>query len=60
MHALAEVIDKYDDLFVISDEIYEYINFQGKHFSIGSIPSMKEQTITVNGFSKGFAKKLRL
>jgi len=43
------------EIFVISDEIYEYINFTGEHFSIGSLPSMKEKTITVNGFSKGFA-----
>ena len=53
--ALAEVIDKYDNLFVIADEIYEYINFQSKHVSIGTFESLKDQTITINGFSKGFA-----
>jgi len=43
------------DLFVLSDEIYEYIIFNGKHVSIGSFPGMAERTITVNGFSKAFA-----
>ena len=43
------------NLFIIADEIYEYINFTGKHFSIGSLPQVKDLTITVNGFSKGFA-----
>ncbi|MEL6866464.1 MAG: aminotransferase class I/II-fold pyridoxal phosphate-dependent enzyme, partial [Bacteroidota bacterium] len=37
------------------DEIYEYINFKGEHVSIGSIEAVRERTITVNGFSKGFA-----
>jgi len=49
------VIDKYDNLFVVSDEIYEHINFTGKHASIGTIESLKDQVITVNGMSKGFA-----
>ena len=40
---------------IIADEIYEYINFSGKHESIGSFPGMFEQTVTVNGFSKGHA-----
>jgi aspartate aminotransferase len=42
-------------IYIIADEIYEYINFTGKHFSIGSLPMVKDQVITVNGFSKGFA-----
>jgi aspartate aminotransferase len=42
-------------IYVIADEIYEYINFTGQHFSIGSLDFMKDTTITVNGFSKGFA-----
>ena len=50
-----EDVLKDKNILVISDEIYEYINFTGKKFSIGSIPEMKEKTITVNGFSKGFA-----
>lgn len=52
---LADVIRKYENLYIVSDEIYEYINFTGSHFSIGSLPGMIEKTITVNGFSKGFA-----
>lgn len=55
LEAIADVIGKRDDIYVISDEIYEYINFTGKHVSIGSLPSVKDRTITVNGFSKGFA-----
>lgn len=56
LEGLAEVIKKYPRVIVISDEIYEYINFtEEKHFSIGSIPALKEQVVTVNGVSKGFA-----
>ena len=43
------------NLYVISDEIYEHINFLDEHFSIGSLEGMNERTITLNGFSKGFA-----
>ena len=53
--ALAEVFKKYPNCFVVSDEIYELINFQGKNFSMGSIEGMSEQVITVNGVAKGFA-----
>jgi len=53
--ALAEVIAPRQDIFVISDEIYEYICFQGKNPSIASFPGMYEKTITINGMSKGFA-----
>ena len=49
------MLEKYPEIFVVSDEIYEHINFTEKHFSIGSIPSMFDRTITVNGVSKGFA-----
>jgi aspartate aminotransferase len=52
---IARVLSKHKNIFVIADEIYEYINFTGKHHSIGSFPEMAENTITVNGFSKGFA-----
>jgi aspartate aminotransferase len=55
LEALAQVIDQDGDIIVMSDEIYEYINFGDKHFSIGSIPSMKNRTVTINGMSKGFA-----
>jgi aspartate aminotransferase len=53
--AIAGVVERNENLFVIADEIYEYINFEGSHFSIGSIPAIKERVITVNGFSKGYA-----
>lgn len=56
LRALAAVIEKHDNIFVLADEIYEYINFTDEgHFSMGSIPSMKDRVITVNGFAKGFA-----
>jgi len=55
MKEIAAVLSKRKDVYVISDEIYEYINYTGEHVSIGSFPEMKENTITVNGFSKGFA-----
>src|ERR1700752_2835595 len=53
--ALAEVIKKYPELYVISDEIYEHINFVGKHVSLAHIEGMKERTVVINGVSKGFA-----
>tara|TARA_E500000331_G_C17268899_1_gene718284 strand:- start:3639 stop:4835 length:1197 start_codon:yes stop_codon:yes gene_type:complete len=52
---IAKMLEKYPDIYIVSDEIYEHINFTNAHFSIGTIPSMKERTITVNGVSKGFA-----
>lgn len=52
---LVEVIDDYKDVIVVSDEIYEYINFTDRHISIGTFPQIKDRTVTVNGFSKGFA-----
>ncbi|GAB2609305.1 pyridoxal phosphate-dependent aminotransferase [Emticicia sediminis] len=56
LRALAAVIEKHENIFVLADEIYEYINFTDEgHFSMGSIPSMKDRVITVNGFAKGFA-----
>ena len=55
LEAIAQMLEKYPDIYVVSDEIYEHINFTEKHFSIGSIPSMINRTITVNGVSKGFA-----
>lgn len=53
--ALAEVIKKHDGLYVIADEIYEHINYIGRHHSIASVPGMKERTIVVNGVSKAYA-----
>lgn len=55
LEALADVLRAHPDILVISDEIYEYINFTNHHFSIGSIEHMRDRTATVNGFSKGFA-----
>lgn len=53
--AIADVIKTHDNIVVVSDEIYEYINFQSKHASIASVPGMQEITAVVNGFSKGFS-----
>ncbi len=55
LEAYARVIEKWPNLLVVSDEIYEYINFTGQHASIGAIPSMRDRTVTINGFAKGFA-----
>ncbi len=55
LKAIAEVLASHDHILVISDEIYEYINFTGKHASIGAFESMRNRTATVNGFSKGFS-----
>jgi aspartate aminotransferase len=52
---LAEVFKKYPQVAIISDEIYEYINYDGKHESIGQFTALRDRTIIVNGFSKGFA-----
>lgn len=53
--ALAKVLEKYPNIYVVSDEIYEHINFSGTFCSIGSIPGMLDRTITVNGVAKAFA-----
>ncbi len=53
--ALAAILEKYPNIFVISDEIYEHILFGGKNFSFARIESMYDRTITVNGVSKSFA-----
>ena len=55
LKALSEVILRHEDLFVLADEIYEHINYIGKHESIAQFPGMKERTIIVNGVSKGYA-----
>lgn len=52
---LAEVIKRHDGLYVLADEIYEHINYIGKHHSIAKVPGMKERTIVVNGVSKAYA-----
>ena len=53
--ALAAVFRKYPDVFIISDEIYEYINFVGKHESIAQFEDLKDRIIIINGLSKGYA-----
>ncbi len=55
LEQLATAVLKWPDLFVVSDEIYEHILFNGRHHSIGALPGMLERTITVNGLSKAFA-----
>ena len=55
LRALANVILKHDDLFVLADEIYEHINYVGHHESIAQFPGMKERSIIVNGVSKAYA-----
>ena len=55
LEKLAVVFRKHPQVYVISDEIYEYINYIGKHESIAQFEGMKERTIIVNGLSKGFA-----
>ncbi len=53
--ALAKVLENYPNIFIISDEIYEHILYEGTNFSFAKIPSMYHRTITVNGVSKAFA-----
>lgn len=55
LEGIAEVLRKYPDIFVVSDEIYEHINFRSTHASIAALDGMYERTITVNGVSKAFA-----
>jgi aspartate aminotransferase len=53
--ALVTVFEKHPQITIISDEIYEYINFVGKHESIGQFASIKDRVVTINGMSKGYA-----
>ena len=53
--ALGKVLEKHPNIYIVSDEIYEHINFSGTFCSIGSIPGLFERTITVNGVAKAFA-----
>lgn len=55
MEAIADVMRRHEHVFILSDEIYEYVLFDAEHTSFASLEGMKERTITVNGFSKGFA-----
>ncbi len=53
--ALAKVLEKYPNIYIVADEIYEHINFSGTFCSMASIPGMFDRTITVNGVAKAFA-----
>ncbi len=53
--ALVSVFEKHPNIYIISDEIYEFINFVGTHESIGCFDSIKDRVITINGLSKGYA-----
>ncbi|MDA7794545.1 pyridoxal phosphate-dependent aminotransferase [Flavobacteriales bacterium] len=55
LEALANVLEKYPHVYIVSDEIYELINFGVEHFSLARIESIRDRVITVNGVSKGFA-----
>ena len=55
LRALADVLKKYPDIIVVSDEIYEHINFVGEHASMAQFEDMYDRTVTVNGVSKAFA-----
>lgn len=55
LEALAAVLRRHEQVFVVSDEIYEHIIFDAEHVSFASLKGMQDRTVTVNGFSKGYA-----
>lgn len=55
LRAIADVVKQYDELYIMSDEIYEHINFVGGHESMAQFPDINDRVITINGVSKGFA-----
>jgi aspartate aminotransferase len=55
LQAFADVLVDYPNIIIVSDEIYEHINYTGKHASMAAIPSMYDRTVTINGVSKAFA-----
>lgn len=55
LHAIAKVLGNHPDILIVADEIYELINFEGNHTSIGIFDEVKDRVVTVNGLSKGFA-----
>ena len=55
LEGLAEVFRKHPQITILSDEIYEYINFNGKHESIAQFADLKDRVVVINGLSKGFA-----
>ena len=55
LQEISNVLESHKGIFIVSDEIYEHINYKGVHHSIGSFENVKNRTITVNGVSKAFA-----
>ncbi|WP_066839616.1 pyridoxal phosphate-dependent aminotransferase [Rufibacter ruber] len=55
LEAFARILEKHPQIHVIADEIYEYINFTGEHYSLARFEAIKDRVVTVNGFSKGYA-----
>lgn len=55
LRSIADVVKQHDELYIMSDEIYEHINFVGGHESMAQFPDIKDRVITINGVSKGFA-----
>jgi aspartate aminotransferase len=55
LRSIADIVKQHEELYIISDEIYEHINFVGGHESMAQFPDIKERVITINGVSKGFA-----
>ena len=55
LEAFARILEKHPQVHVIADEIYEYINFSGQHYSMAQFDFIKDRVVTVNGFSKGYA-----
>lgn len=55
LDSLVKVFDQFPDVFIMSDEIYEYINYEGQHESIAQYESLKERVVLINGLSKGYA-----
>lgn len=55
LRAIADVVKQHEELYIMSDEIYEHINFVGGHESMAQFPDIKDRVITINGVSKGFA-----
>ncbi|MDL2308584.1 pyridoxal phosphate-dependent aminotransferase [Bacteroidales bacterium OttesenSCG-928-B11] len=55
LRAIAEVVKEYPHIIIMADEIYEHINFEGRHESIAQFDFIKEQVVTINGVAKGFA-----
>ena len=55
LKGLADVLAKHENVIIVSDEIYEHINYDGKHESIAQFPEVKERTVIINGVSKAYA-----